>query len=124
MKENSAEGQVYRLYALRPVQENIARAAAMRFQRMTPGYILVYAPKPPDGEAVEVESEEIHRQRQPGLSRRDQAWLYDCTALLVRERLEQRDQETRLRLNDLVAQLELALEEEAPESAKKGGKDA
>ena len=119
MKENSAEGQVYRLYALRPVQENIARAAAMRFQRMTPGYILVYAPKPPDGEAVEVESEEIHR-----LSRRDQAWLYDCTALLMRERLEQRDQETRLRLNDLVAQLELALEEEAPESAKKGGKDA
>lgn len=108
MKHENAWNRAYRLYALRPVPDSIARSAAARFQRMTPGYILVYAQKSPGGEAVEVTKEEIHR-----LSRRDQAWLYDCLMLLTRERLEQNEAETEHRLHDLVARLEVELEKEA-----------
>lgn len=113
MSEHKESGE-YRLYAMIPSQENMERAAAARFQRVTPGYALVYAQSSPGGEAMEVKGEELHR-----LDRRDQAWLYDCVKLLLRDKLKESEEETRQRLDDLIGRLEKELSAEAEK--EKGG---
>lgn len=102
----------YRLWALRTDDDGIKEAASMRFSRVTPKYVLIYAPGAVsfDG-GVEVESKDIHR-----LTEKDKSWLFDCAATLAMERLRDNGDAIADDLREMVDRFAAELEKESKES--------
>lgn len=72
---------VWRLYAMRPTDENIRKALSERFHRITTKYVLVY-----NGEKIEdPEVVEISQEDYSVLSKDDMDWLNDNNMELLRE---------------------------------------
>lgn len=74
-------GIVWRLYAMRPTDENIQRALKERFHRITTKYVLIYTgEKLQDENVAEIEQEDYH-----ALSKDDTEWLNEANMELLRE---------------------------------------
>lgn len=103
-----------RLFAMNPTPVAIRAAEKFRFVRITPDYMLVYAPpKKPVG-SLEITKKEMHR-----LTTADEMWLVDCVAALAAESILQDQGEGRKKLGNMIDQLETELKAEL--DAMKGG---
>ena len=77
----AARKKVYRLYAMERTRKNEEAAYAIRFYRISMGYILIYMTgrKRPEG-AIEVAGEDLNR-----LTDGDRLWLTDCNMVILAE---------------------------------------
>lgn len=74
-------GIVWRLYAMRPTDQNIKRALKERFHRITTKYVLVYTgEKLHDADIAEIGQEDYH-----ALSKDDTEWLNEANMELLQE---------------------------------------
>lgn len=106
MSEKKTRG--HRIYAMRVTEENVRWAAAERFQRITPDYLLVFSLRRKPKRAAAI------TEREAGaLSKGDLKWLEDCGIVLVAEAMAQKQAETGARMKEMTERLETALEEEA-----------
>ena len=72
---------VWRVYAMRPTDENIKIALNERFHRITTKYILIYT----DTKYIEDGIAEISQENVDALSKGDREWLDDCNMELLME---------------------------------------
>ena len=106
------ETKDYRLWALRTDDDGIKEAASMRFSRVTPKYVLIYAPDAVTFDnAVEIRSKDVHR-----LTDKDKSWLFDCAVTLTMERLKEDKDTIADELRAMVARFESELEKESREN--------
>lgn len=91
----------YRLFGLKPTEENIAKAKG--YYRATPGYLLIYTAgrKPKKSIPVKVEQ----------LSQDDKTWLRTCNMEIIRETVE-KSPDIQQRMIDFLGRLETELEKE------------
>lgn len=97
----------YRLFAMPTDSEGVKCAAENKYSRITPKYVLVYKSgrKPTNG--VEVKSDELKC-----LTEADEQWLFESNLKIIAEEAKTKKPETAKRLNEMIAELERALEEE------------
>lgn len=101
------EKTIYRLYALAVNAVNAEYAAQQRFNRITPGYILVYTADGKPTAGVEVRGKDLNR-----LTASDAGWLFDCNVALIAEEAARKTQDIAKALDEKLAGFEAALEEE------------
>lgn len=102
-----SEKMRYGLYALKVNAENMELASRQRFNRITPGYILIYTADGAPENSVGVCGEDIHR-----LGSGDTGWLFDCNIALITEEAAKQAQAIAQELDDKMSGFEAALEEE------------
>lgn len=101
------EKKSYRLYALKVNAENAEFASRQRFNRITPGYILVYTAEDAPEKSVGVCGEDLRR-----LSSGDTGWLFDCNVAIIAEEASKKAQDIARALDESITGFEAALEEE------------
>lgn len=103
-----------RLFAIHATPKAVASAEKYRFVRITPDYMLVYAPPRKPKGSVEITPKDMHR-----LTSADEAWLVDCVAALTAESILKNKGESQKKLNEMIESLEFELKAEV--NAMKGG---
>ena len=99
---------VYKLFAMRTNDKNVAIATQYRFQRITPTYILVYGEDKPEGTScTEVTVEDIQ-----SLSRRDLQWLEDANIVLLREFADEHKDAQKNSMKNFLTELDRNIKEE------------
>lgn len=116
-----AKKQKYRLFAMAVTEANVERAAAERFCRICPGYILIYlSGKRRIEGAAEVAGEDLKR-----LTDADRAWLRESNLAILAEAAEKAGmtaRETEKRWNATLDLLEAELRAER-KRAEEGAAD-
>ena len=99
---------VWRLYAMRPTDENVENALKERFHRLTTKYILVYT-----GEKHEEEDiAEISQENYDALSKDDAEWLSACNTTILREFQEKHSDTIQQAQLDFLKEFQQELERE------------
>lgn len=103
-----------RLFAMQPTPRAIGMAERFRFVRITPEYMLVYAPPRKPAGSVEITERDLHR-----LTTADETWLVDCVAALAAESILKSEGKGLKKMGHMIDQLETELKAEL--DATKGG---
>lgn len=102
----------YKLYGMKPSEENIAGAAGHRYYRATPGYLLIYTAGTAPAKSIPVSV--------GLLSQEDQAWLQRCNVEIIQETME-KSPDARGQMVRFMERLETELEKERKKVGNLGG---
>lgn len=93
----------YRLYANSVEDETLKKAQKLRFNRITPGYLLVYTTK-------EIKDwPEITDENVNILTGADRQWLFECNMELITEEMARKSGSFGVDMHKAIAELENAL---------------
>ena len=99
---------VWRLYAMRPTDENVKSALSERYHRITTKYVLVYTGKKIEDEDIA----EISQENYDALSKDDAEWLNACNLEILREFQEKHRDTIQQAQVDFLTEFEEELERE------------
>lgn len=99
----------YRLFGMKPTQENIAKAKG--YYRATSGYLLVYTAGRKPAKSIPVKEEQLS----PG----DRAWLRTCNMEIIRETVE-KSPDIQEKMMNFLSRLGTELEKERKKAGEVG----